>query len=189
MYFPRIFGPGFTDPARSPDPHVVAKRSAVHQGRTRRVPGRSRRRRPRAARSVHFHLLRQVETQVEMQLTKPGTAGGLQQGGRSWRRQAGQRSAGCTIATQADGRCWRACAADDQTLGPDHVHGLRPRSALRCRRRDDLSHLFAPGSAVRSAGKVPLLQPGRTMEQMAEFIKLMDSFKEGIVRCSISRLS
>ncbi len=161
----RIFGPEFTDPNAgtfTPDPKVMAKRSVLSAIKDERAAfQRDLGAEDLARLDQYFTSLRQVEQQVDMQLTKPEPlrpASSEDDPGET----SGQRSAGRLHQThKLMGQLLAHALLCDQTrsirmMFTDSSPGLRVAGEA-----DDLSHLFAPGSARPARRKSANSSAGR----------------------------
>ena len=179
----RIFGPEFTDPNAgtfTPDPKVMAKRSVLSAMKDQRTAWQQ----DLGAADVqqldqYFTSLRQLEQQVDMQLTKPEP---LQ-----------------ACVKPKDGPDEYATSDQlDVSIKTHQLMGQLLAHALLCDQTRSIRMMFSDSSpALRVAGEAvtyhtyshqePLTGPqvkckfysGQTTIQMAEFVKLLDSFKEG----------
>ncbi len=181
--YTRIFGPDFTDPnaaSFTPDPKVMAKRSVLSAIKDRRTAleqdlGVEDRRRL----DQYFTSLRQLEQQVDMQLTKPEPL------------QACVRPKGGIDEYAVSDQL-------DVSIKTHKLMGQLLAHALLCDQTRSIRVMFTDSSPnIRVAGEStnyhtwshqePMSGPQekckfysmQTTIQMAEFIKMLDSFKEG----------
>ena len=181
--YARIFGPEFTDPNSgtfTPDPHVMAKRSVLSAIKDERAAiqadlGAE----DRARLDQYFTSLRQVELQVDMQLTKPEPLAACSKAGDPGEDKAVSDQLDISIAThKIMGPLLAHALLCDQTrsvrmMFTDSTPGLRVAGDATT--YHTYSHQEAP-SGDQEKCKFFSMQ---IAEQLAEFIKTMDSFKEG----------
>ena len=179
----RIFGPEFTDPNAgtfTPDPHVMAKRSVLSAIKDERTAfqgdlGAE----DRARLDQYFTSLRQVETQVEMQLTKPEPLAACSKAGDPGEDKPVTDQLDVTIAThKIMGQLLAHALLCDQTRSA-RIMFTDSGPGLRVAGDATTYHTYSHQEAPSGPQEKCRFFSGQTMEQMAEFIKLMDSFKEG----------
>ena len=179
----RIFGPEFTDPNAgtfTPDPRVMAKRSVLSAIKDERAAvladlGAE----DRARLDQYFTSLRQVENQVEMQLTKPEPLAACS--------KASNPGADKPVSDQLD-----VSIATHKVMGQLLAHALlcdQTRSArimftdsgpgLRALGDSTTYHTYSHQEAPTGPQEKCRFFSGQTMAQMAAFIQMLDSFKEG----------
>jgi hypothetical protein len=180
--YARIFGPEFKDPNSAtfmPDPRVMARRSVLSAIKDERAAFVRDLGAPERARlDEYFTSLRQLERQVEVQLTKP------------------EPLPACTIPQ----------APEEQPIGDELDQSVRTHRvmaqllahAVLCDQTRSINLMFSDSApTLRISGDAttyhtyshqePPSGPEekcsyfslRTMQELAEFIKVLDSFKEG----------
>ena len=181
--YARIFGADFTDPNAgtfTPDPKVMAKRSVLSAIKDQRTAlqqdlGAEDLRRL----DQYFTSLRQVEQQVEMQLTKP------------------EPLQACVKPSDAPEE-YTTSDQLDVSIKTHKIMGQLLAHALLCDQTRSIRMMFTDSTPnIRIAGEAtsyhtwshqePITGPQekckfyamQTTIQMAEFIKMLDSFKEG----------
>jgi hypothetical protein len=181
--YARLFGPDFTDPNAGtfkPDPVVMAKRSVLSAIKDERKSfeadlGAE----DRARLDQYFTSLRQMEQQVEMQLTKP------------------EPLAACTVPKNP-GAEMSISDQLDVSIATHKVMGQLLAHALLCDQTRSARVMFTDsGPGLRVLGDATTYHTyshqeapsgpqekcrffsRQTVAQVAEFIKLLDSFKEG----------
>ena len=134
----------------------------------------------RARLDQYFTSLRQMEQQVEMQLVKPEPLAACSRPKDPGADTGVNDQLDVSVAThKVMGQLLAHALLCDQTRSARIMFSIRP--GLRVWRLDDY-HPYRIRSLPPSAGEVSLFSR-HTMAQAAEFIKMLDSFKEVTARC------
>jgi len=182
MYL-RIFGPDFTDPNAGtfkPDPYVMAKRSVLSAIKDERTSfeadlGAE----DRARLDQYFTSLRQMEQQVEIQLTKPEPLAACSKPSNPGADTPVNDQLDVSIAThKAMGQLLAHALLCDQTRSA-RIMFSDSGPGLRVLGDSTTYHTYSHQEPPTGPQEKCRFFSRQTIEQMAEFIKLLDSFKEG----------
>ena len=180
--YARIFGPDFTDPNSGtfvPDPHVMAKNSVISAIKDEREGFADLGAEDRQRLDQYFTSLRQMEQQVSMQLTKPEPLAACTKGGDPGEDKQVSDQLDVTIAShKIMGQLLAHALLCDQTrsirmMFTDSSPGLRVAGD------STTYHTYSHQEALSSPQEKCRFFSMQTATQLAEFIKMMDSFKEG----------
>jgi hypothetical protein len=181
--YARIFGPEFTDPNAGtfrPDPRVMAKRSVLSAFKEERASimaavGAE----DRAQLDQYFTSLREVENQVEMQLTKPEPLESCSIAANPGADRPVSDQLDVSIAThKVMGQLLAHAMLCDQTRSARMMF-THSNPGLRILGDSTTYHTYSHQETPSGPQEKCRFFSGQTVEQMAEFIKLLDSFKEG----------
>ena len=181
--YTRIFGPDFTDPNAgtfTPDPYVMAKRSVLSAIKDERTSfeadlGAE----DRARLDQYFTSLRQMEQQVEMQLTKPEPLGACSKPGDPGDDKAVNDQLDISIAThKVMGKLLAHALLCDQTRSA-RIMFSDSGPGLRVLGDSTTYHTYSHQEPPTGPQEKCRFFSRQTMDQAVEFIKMLDSFKEG----------
>lgn len=181
--YQRIFGPDFADPNAgtfTPDPYVMAKRSVLSAIKDERSAfERDLGAEDRARLDQYFTSLRQMEQQVEMQLTKPEPLAACTKPNAAPADTAVNDQLDVSISThKLMGQLLAHAMLCDQTRSA-RIMFTDSGPGLRVLGDSTTYHTYSHQEPPSGPQEKCRFFSRQTMAQVAEFLKLMDSFKEG----------
>jgi Protein of unknown function (DUF1552) len=180
--YARIFGPDFTDPNAAtftPDPHVMSKNSVLSALKEERDGFADLGADDRRRLDQYFTSLRQVEQQINMQLTKPEPLAACTKGADPGEDKAVSDQLDVTIQShKIMGQLLAHALLCDQTRSirlmlTDSSPGLRVAGD------STTYHTYSHQEPLNGPQEKCRFFSTQTVTQLAEFIKMLDSFKEG----------
>ena len=177
----RIFGPDFTDPNAgtfTPDPHVMAKNSVLSALKEERDGFADLGAEDRARLDQYFTSLRQTEQQVAMQLTKPEPLAACSRGDDPGDHPTSDQLDVAINTHKMMGQLMAHALLCDQTRSIRMMWSDNA-PALRVAGDTTTYHTYSHQEGLSTPQEHCHFFSLQTATQLAEFIKMLDSFKEG----------